>query len=96
MELRRFNTELADVSSIRADVQVSIDGFLRFADYFFDNLFTDWAVMDRISQSKHQVQNTISQIQRVVSRLNQMMDGHQREWKKLHDELNELVLKAQI
>lgn len=96
VELRRFNTELADVSSIRADVQVSIDGFLRFADYFFDNLFTDWAVMDRISQSKHQVQNTISQIQRVVSRLNQMMDGHQFEWKKLHDELKNLVTQAKL
>ena len=96
VELRRFNTELADVSSIRADVQVSVDGFLRFADYFFDNLFTDWAVMDRISQSKNQVYNTISQLQNLVNRLNQMMDSDQKEWKHLHDELDELVLKAQI
>ncbi len=96
VELRRFNTELADVGSIRADVQISVDGFLRFADYFFDNLFTDWAVMDRISQSKNQVHSTISQLHRVLTRLNQMMDADQKEWKNLHDELNELVLKAQI
>lgn len=96
VELRRFNTELADVSSIRADVQINIDGFLRFADYFFDNLFTDWAVMDRISQSKNQVHSTISQIHRVLTRLNQMMDNNQKEWKQLHDELDELVLRASI
>ena len=34
-KLRRFKTELADIR-INADMQVNIDGFLRFADYFFD------------------------------------------------------------
>lgn len=96
VELRRFNTELADVSAIHVDAQVSVDGFLRFADYFFDNLFTDLAVMDRISQSRDQVCATISQIEDTISRLNRMMDEHQKEWKNLHNELDELVLKAQL
>ena len=39
-KLRRFKTELADIN-IQADMQVNIDGFLRFADYFFDGLFAD-------------------------------------------------------
>ena len=56
-QLRRFKTELADVT-IHADMQVNVDGFLRFADYFFDGLFADWAVMDKISQSQSQVQST--------------------------------------
>lgn len=94
--LRRFKTELADVGSIRADMHVSIDGFLRFADYFFDNLFTDWAVRDKISQSKSQVNHTVSQIQSVLCKLDGMMDADQAEWKQLHDELDELVLKAQL
>lgn len=94
--LRRFNTELADVSTIRTDMQVSIGGFLRFADCFFDNLFTDLAVMDRISQSQDQVHTIISQIEDALGRLTRMMDDHQKEWKDLHDELDELVLKAQL
>ena len=40
VQLRRFRTELADVE-IQADMQVGIDGFLRFADFFFDGLFAD-------------------------------------------------------
>lgn len=94
--LRRFKTELADVSSVRFDAQVSVDGFLRFADYFFDNLFTDWAVRDRIHQSQTQVQNTLGQLDRVLSKLQGTMDTHQKEWKRLHDELDELVLNTQI
>ena len=44
-QLRTFRTELADVT-ISADFQVNIDGFLRFADYVFDGIFADWAVLD--------------------------------------------------
>lgn len=49
-QLRAFRTELADVT-ISADFQVNIDGFLRFADYVFDGIFADWAVLDRINQA---------------------------------------------
>lgn len=67
-ELRQFKTELADVT-IQAEIQVSIDDFLRFADYFFDGLFADWAVMNQITESQASVQNTKSQIEAVLSDL---------------------------
>ena len=47
IDLRRFKTELVDVE-ITAELQVSVDGFLKFADFFFDGLFADWAVLDHI------------------------------------------------
>lgn len=71
VDLRRFKTELADVE-INADIQVTVEGFLRFADYFFDNLFTDWAVRDHIDQSIEQVKDTRRQIQRVLDKLDRM------------------------
>ena len=40
-QLRRFRTELADVGSAADGMQVSIDGFMRFANYFFDGFFAD-------------------------------------------------------
>ena len=55
-QLRAFRTELADVT-ISADFQVNIDGFLRFADYVFDGIFADWAVLDRINQAQAQVED---------------------------------------
>ena len=92
-QLRRFKTELADVT-IHADMQVNVDGFLRFADYFFDGLFADWAVMDKISQSQSQVQGTKNQIDSVLSRLNSMMSAAEREQAQTKSKLDALVLEA--
>ena len=92
-QLRRFKTELADVT-IHADMQVNVDGFLRFADYFFDGLFADWAVMDKISQSQSQVQSTKNQIDSVLSRLNAMMSAAEREQAQIKIKLDALVLEA--
>ena len=48
--LRGFRTELADVTErISGDLHVEIGDFLHFADYFFDGLFTDWMVYDKIN-----------------------------------------------
>lgn len=92
-QLRRFKTELADVT-IHADMQVNVDGFLRLADYFFDGLFADWAVMDKISQSQSQVQSTKSQIDSVLARLNSMMSAAEREQAQTKSKLDALVLEA--
>ena len=70
-DLRRFKTELTDVT-INSDIKVNIDGFLRFADYFFDSFFTDWAVLDKINESQENVKNTKRQIEEVISRLHSM------------------------
>ena len=90
VELRRFKTELADVT-IDADLQVSIDGFLRFADYFFDGLFVDWAVMDRISQSQTAVEETRWQITGVLERLDAMSAAAERERAENQERLDALV-----
>lgn len=80
VQLRRFKTELADVS-IQSDIQVSIDGFLRFADFFFDGLFADWAVMDKIDQSKQQVVDTNNQLANVLKELDRLTASVEQEKK---------------
>lgn len=94
-QLRRFKTELADVT-IQADMQVNVDGLLRFADYFFDGLFADWAVLDKINQSQSQVQNTKSQIASVLSRLDSMMRTLEQEQVQIKSKLDTLVRDAQL
>ena len=73
LELRRFKTELADVE-ITADLQVTVDSFLKFADFFFDGLFADWAVLDHINQAQSRVENTKDQIKRVLALLKKMRE----------------------
>ena len=93
VQLRRFKTELADVT-IRAEMQVNIDGFLRFADYFFDGLFADWAVLDKIEESQAEVKNIIKQIQAVLDKLALMLASAEKDQKAVQSMLDELIINA--
>jgi len=91
--LSRFRTELSDVS-IQADLQIQVDGFLRFADYFFDGLFADWAVLDRIHNSQSQVSEVDRSVRALLSRLDATLERCAQEREAARRELDELVLKA--
>ncbi len=95
VQLRRFKTELTDVT-VSADIRVSIDGFLGFADYFFDGLFADWAVLDKINQSQTQVQGTKSQIERVIGRLADLLHTAEKDLEHEQSVLNDLIAEATI
>lgn len=88
-QLRRFKTELADVT-ISADFQVNIDGFLRVADYLFDGIFADWTVLDQIHQSQEQIQNTRGQICNVLNYLQTLMNQTAAEKAALRREIEQL------
>ena len=92
-KLRRFKTELADIN-IHADMQVRIDGFLRFADYFFDGLFADWAVGDKISQSHASVQKVKNDIRSALSKLERMEEKADTEISALEDKIEELLVNG--
>ncbi|MGI6256176.1 MAG: hypothetical protein ACOYJZ_11210 [Acutalibacter sp.] len=89
-QLRSFKTELADVT-LDADLQVSIDGFLRFADYVFDGIFADLAVLDHIHQSQRQVRDTRGQIDNVLQHLRTRTNQVQREQSQLRREITRLA-----
>ena len=92
-KLRRFKTELADVQ-ITADTQVNIDGFLRFADYFFDGLFVDWTVGNRIKESRSSISSTKDQISRTLDKLTAMEQHTDREIARLKEELDNFFVRA--
>lgn len=91
--LRKLKTELTDVEII-ADMQVNIDGFLRFADYFFDGLFADWSVMNRISEAQSQVKKVKGQISSLLDKLNRACASVKSEQTTAKSRLKELVKKA--
>lgn len=91
IELRKFKTELSDVE-VHADIQVRIEEFLKFADYFFDGLFADWAVMDKIEQSTNQVKHTKNEITAVVSKLEDKLTNVECRYQKKLEEREREVL----
>lgn len=89
-QLRKFKTELTDIT-IQADMKVNVDGFLRFADYFYDGLISDWAVLDRIGQSKSSVHSVKTKIENVLSQLDRMARTAEQMIKQLEMERDSIV-----
>ena len=71
-----------------------IDGFLRFADYFFDGLFADWAVGDKISQSQASVQKVKNDIRSALSKLERMEEKADTEISVLENKIEELLVNG--
>lgn len=95
VQLRRFRTELADVT-IYADMQVELGGFMRFADWFFDGLFVDWAVRDHIHRSQEQVFQIKDQVEAALDRLRAMLDQAELEQLQIREKLDELILETSV
>lgn len=91
--LRQYQTELADVM-MQANLQVQTEGFLRFADYFFDDIFSSWAVLNRIQNAQNEISHTRSKVNQIQGRLEAMKSSLQQEAKHLKAELDETVRKA--
>lgn len=95
ISLQRFNKEMSDVS-IRADIQARIESMLKFADCFFDNIFTDAAVLDRIEQSHAQLDQTRDQILGVLRQLQTRLEEVRHLQTKNQQELDEMILSIEV
>ena len=94
-DLQRFQTELADVK-VTLDTNLNVDGFLRFADYFFDGLIADWAVKDRIGRSKEQLQRTRSEIGHALRGLENMLNDNVRACEDARRLRRRILLEAEV
>ena len=64
-DLDDFRRELMDVNV----PNVQIDGFLSFADFFFDGLFADFMVQSRINESREQIEEACRRVEDVLRQL---------------------------
>jgi len=93
IQLRRFQTELDDVF-ISADKQVNFGGFSRFADYFFDNIFVNWDIMEQIEESQEEVEEIYEQINTAIEQLESKEEMLQNRRADLQEIFEQLVIRA--
>ena len=67
--LASFRSELQDVHD--PALNMDIDGFLTFADFFFDGFLVDLLVQSRISKAKQQVEDAIRRGEDTLRKLRQ-------------------------
>mgnify|MGYP003290569737 CR=1 FL=1 len=91
VQLRRFNTELADVNQRIDATPVVIDSFTKFADFFFDDIFSSLSVSKKIDTSIGNLNQTRLQIERMLERLQPMLDQTEQNIKNAQFALENLV-----
>lgn len=69
--LRRFSRELRDVEEL-PELNLAIDDFLTFADYFMDGFVADVMVQRRIRSAQAQVEEAIRQVESILETLENM------------------------
>lgn len=91
VQLRRFNTELADVNQRIDATPVVIDSFTKFADFFFDDIFSSLSVSKKIDTSIGNLNQTRLQIERMLDRLQPMLAQTELNIKNAQFALENLV-----
>ena len=93
MQLKRFERELADVR-LDVNVVIGIDSFTKFADYFFDNLITDWIVRSRIEESRGSANRAHEKVQQTLFQLQERSREVARQIKAATQERRNVVERA--
>ncbi|WMT38959.1 hypothetical protein RE628_15645 [Paenibacillus sp. D2_2] len=88
--LQRFKKELQDVGDTFS-IDMKIDGFLTFTDYFFDNMITDWFVQGRIKEMSNDVVTKASEVDRLMDQLANSKRQAEQQFDVLHRQYVQMV-----
>ena len=70
--LQRFSNELLDIKDLRQEaLKIEPDGFVKFTDFFFDNIFTDWSIHSKITTSLNQISRVQDDVSNTLNELEQ-------------------------
>lgn len=91
--LRRFQKELEDVK-MAVNTELHLGGLLSFADYFFDNLFVDWMVQDKIRKAETQVKDGLNAVRSTLRVLKDEIRDHKVKLELLERRYCEYIERA--
>ncbi len=63
-----FRKELRYIE-VSNQLKIEIEGFVTFADFFFDSLLADWYVQSRLKKSSEEVEDAMRQISEILEKL---------------------------
>ena len=95
VELQKFNKELSDIPN-RESLQGSIDRMLKFSDAFFENLFMDASVPERLRQSYAQVERTLDPALGILRQLQTRLEEVRHKQLKAKAEVDALILEIEL
>lgn len=92
-DLRRYRAELADVTQGTC-LELQMDQFTWVMDIWFDNVFADWMVRDRIIQASNRLEEVQQRVQQTQWQLESRLEDVQQRMETLRKEREEAVSRA--
>jgi hypothetical protein len=93
--LQRFRRELADVRDEEGSaLELQIDAFMTFADYFFDGLIFDWVVQSKINKSLANARDLSGKVKSLVRELENRLDVTRQQIDAVEREKNDFLERA--
>ncbi|WP_188455670.1 hypothetical protein [Virgibacillus oceani] len=89
-KMRSFQKELLDLGET-ANLQIEISGMLKFADFFFDGIISDWMVQGKIQDSLEQARNQLSTVNDIIRNLKAEAEQKDRELAEIEQERKNLI-----
>ncbi len=94
--MKDFENELRDVNMHDVCVYAGIDSTTRAVDFWFDNIFTDLNVRDKIREDMYQVQKLISQVENICNRLKSNKEQIKKMLSEAEIKKNRLVMDFEV
>ena len=94
--LQRFKNELLDIQEIRhEEMYVNVDGLVHFADFVFDDIFSDWIVHSKIGKAQNQIMKTLDDVIGTIHDLRMKINAVNEKQQQLFDQ-KEAIFSQQI
>jgi len=92
-QIGRFRTELADVS-IDEDLNIEIGEFTTFADYFFDDIFSAWAIQDKVKNANVKMSALRKNVFDILEQLSAMKEEAEAELDEIRRKIDRVAEEA--
>lgn len=90
--LERFSRELADVQEIVQELHVDRGSLIQFADYFLDDIFSEWTMHGRINDSLNQVKGLDKEISQLITHMTTKMEQLGERLEEVGEKRRQLIL----
>lgn len=92
LALQRFQREMTDVQALEASAfAVERGSFIQVADYFFDDIFSEWTIHSRIKKSQGNLENTSRDVSTVLHSLDEKKRLLQSELTEVESKSKEMI-----
>ena len=90
--LERFSRELADVKGVVSGLQVERGSLIEFADYFLDDIFSEWTIHGRINDSLDKVNGLDREIAKLIESMTRSVERMERKFEEIETKRKQLIL----